>query len=772
MKSCSFLEELQISCFESDLQALFIFRKRFLYWKYFFKEIILGFLILHDFNLEIFVQKLLFINGGKKIDQANGANNYAHTYNHKGYFYCVSLVNKLQIIKVGEKLNSKYQNTNLFINYRYFSIWKPSLDGKFELNTQSWPKKKVLFDLSKEVLWEQLTLIDLAEIQGVYHQNVKNLQRKLIYSMKFRIIAVSKIWNNKVSKKSGASLQFWIDNICGDNMKEFEPWKLVKVLRSIICNFTKYKASSVKKLLVFRGGRKTLLRFLTIIDKALQQLVNLVLEPLVESRSDTNNYGFRHNKSAKMAVGVLWEKLKIPSKFFKFVFQVRKKTVEFYYPEEKWIYDADIDGFFENINLEFLQNYLFLPSVGLHFINCWGKSGLFMRDEFKYTKNSTARRCLISATLANFILNGLEDVIYKSLWSSAIVKAKRIFFFQEKIINPFNFDFVRYADNFIITSNNKRFLEKVVLLNINCFLLLRGLKFSIQKPTLFRLKDGIQLNFLGYVFHFKKTWKQNKIMYTACSRLGVTALYPNKRKVEGIVKIVKRILNQSLNNTSYELILRINPILHGWANYFNLGNCILYRNFIKNWVFQAMWRWASHKHKRWGKKKIVDHYFLRKEKSIAFSEKEKIRYEKEKYNKFKGRRWIFWGKAKIFSSHFDTRSQKEYNYLYNITEKGSIIPGLTFNLPLVLKAIHAYHLERFKLIEWITLVNFKALSVYSPRKLELYKKQKGFCKICQKSIKERDFIKGNAFFDFILPLNLGGDPKLISNMLLIHKVCC
>ena len=52
-------------------------------------------------------------------------------------------------------------------------------------------------------------------------------------------------------------------------------------------------------------------------------------------------------------------------------------------------------------------------------------------------------------------------------------------------------------------------------------------------------------------------------MYTACSRLGVTALYPNKRKVEGIVKIVKRILNQSLNNTSYELILRINPILHG-----------------------------------------------------------------------------------------------------------------------------------------------------------------------------------------------------------------
>ena len=110
--------------------------------------------------------------------------------------------------------------------------------------------------------------------------------------------------------------------------------------------------------------------------------------------------------------------------------------------------------------------------------------------------------------------------------------------------------------------------------------------------------------------------------------------------------------------------------------------------------------------------------------------------------------------------------------MYNITEKGSIIPGLTFNLPLVLKAIHAYHLERFKLIEWITLVNFKALSVYSPRKLELYKKQKGFCKICQKSIKERDFIKGNAFFDFILPLNLGGDPKLISNMLLIHKVCC
>ena len=43
----------------------------------------------------------------------------------------------------------------------------------------------------------------------------------------------------------------------------------------------------------------------TIIDRAVQQLICLVLEPLVELTSDFNSFGFRKHRSAKMAIGIL-----------------------------------------------------------------------------------------------------------------------------------------------------------------------------------------------------------------------------------------------------------------------------------------------------------------------------------------------------------------------------------------------------------------------------------------------------------------------------------
>jgi RNA-directed DNA polymerase len=63
----------------------------------------------------------------------------------------------------------------------------------------------------------------------------------------------------------------------------------------------------------------------------LQTLLNLVLEPLVEANSDTHSYGFRKYKSAKNALGYLRTHIKSGG-------------------PDKFILDADIKGFFENID--------------------------------------------------------------------------------------------------------------------------------------------------------------------------------------------------------------------------------------------------------------------------------------------------------------------------------------------------------------------------------------------------------------------------------------
>jgi retron-type reverse transcriptase len=49
----------------------------------------------------------------------------------------------------------------------------------------------------------------------------------------------------------------------------------------------------------------------TIKDRALQSLLNLVLEPLVEMNSDPHSYGYRRYRTAKNALGTLRRQLQI-----------------------------------------------------------------------------------------------------------------------------------------------------------------------------------------------------------------------------------------------------------------------------------------------------------------------------------------------------------------------------------------------------------------------------------------------------------------------------
>jgi RNA-directed DNA polymerase len=71
----------------------------------------------------------------------------------------------------------------------------------------------------------------------------------------------------------------------------------------------------------------------TIKDRALQNLINLVLLPLVEMNSDLHSYGFRPYRSPKNAVGTLRAQL--------------KSRME---NEKKWILNTYIQGLFNDTN--------------------------------------------------------------------------------------------------------------------------------------------------------------------------------------------------------------------------------------------------------------------------------------------------------------------------------------------------------------------------------------------------------------------------------------
>jgi len=73
----------------------------------------------------------------------------------------------------------------------------------------------------------------------------------------------------------------------------------------------------------------------------------------VESTSDINNYGFRRHRSAKNAIGLIRAQLKTKdeAKNIKNMSESNKlNNLSTLLPERKVILDADIKGFFDNIN--------------------------------------------------------------------------------------------------------------------------------------------------------------------------------------------------------------------------------------------------------------------------------------------------------------------------------------------------------------------------------------------------------------------------------------
>ena len=170
-----------------------------------------------------------------------------------------------------------------------------------------------------------MKLVELAQKNGDTNSpEVLKLQRTLALSLSFRKLAVHKVVTNAGGKTPGVDKKLLIT--------PQDIWDTVENLRKYIQNPKSYKAQPVRR--VFNGKMRPL-GIPTIEDRCLQALINLVVEPLVEMKSDKHSYGFRKYRSAKMAIGAVRKQLGSTSEYF-----------------DKFVLDADIKGFFDNISHE------------------------------------------------------------------------------------------------------------------------------------------------------------------------------------------------------------------------------------------------------------------------------------------------------------------------------------------------------------------------------------------------------------------------------------
>jgi group II intron reverse transcriptase/maturase len=193
----------------------------------------------------------------------------------------------------------------------------------------------------------------------------------------------------------------------------------------------RYIAPPVKRVWIDKGkGKKRPLGIPEIEDKIVQKAVTIILEPIYENDFYDFSHGFRPGHSQHLAIK-----------------EVRQQI---YANNVSWIIDADIEGFFDNIDHKILREFIQkrVKDGGIiRLIGKWLKAGVVENKELSYPKKGTPQGGVISPLLANIFLHYVLDE-----WFEKKIKPRlkgRCF------IN-------RYADDFIIGFESEEDAKRVM----------------------------------------------------------------------------------------------------------------------------------------------------------------------------------------------------------------------------------------------------------------------------------------------------------------------
>src|SRR3989449_1763908 len=328
-----------------------------------------------------------------------------------------------------------------------------------------------------------------------------------------------------------------IDGVTFEAIEESGVERFLRQIRDELLTNTYRPAPVRKKEIPKDGGKKVrVLGIPAIRDRVVQGALKLILEPIFEADFHDGSYGYRPKRTAQQAVARVAEAI------------VRNKTR---------VIDLDLAVYFDSV-----RHDLLLAKVARR-VNDRDILHLLKRMLKASGKRGVPQGGVISPLLSNIYLTEVDAMLERA----KVVTRNGEHTYVE---------YARYADDLVILVNNDRrqdWLVEAVARRLREEVAKIDVRLNEEKSRVVDLSRGESCGFLGFDFRRIRSL-----------RGGWRAAHsPAPGAAAALRRRLKEVFQQHDSQPVGRVIVKINPILRGWGNYFRIGHASRCFAAIRQW---------------------------------------------------------------------------------------------------------------------------------------------------------------------------------------------